>query len=68
MEPKVVVPATVEGDWIRTDLAGSGSWDGLLSKYPKAELTPEGQAFLANLPGRGGGGAGTNQGRRCCSY
>ncbi len=37
-----------EGDWVRTDRAGSGSWDGLTSKFQKAVLTPEGARIVAN--------------------
>ena len=46
---------SVEGDWVRTDLNGVGSFDGLGNPLPKPELTPAGQAMAA---GRGRGGRG----------
>lgn len=48
---------SVEGDWVRTDLSGSGSFDGLGGSLPQAQLTPEGKA-LAGRGGRGGRGRG----------
>jgi hypothetical protein len=50
--PPSVLPSTTEGDWIRVDTSGSGSWDGLLAKYPKAELTDTGKKLLDSLPAR----------------
>ena len=41
----------LEGDWVRLDVDGSGSFGGLTSKFTPAELTPEAAA-------RGGGGRG----------
>jgi hypothetical protein len=43
-----------EGDWVRTDLTGVGSFDGLGGSIPKPELTPAG----AGMSGRGRGGRG----------
>lgn len=43
----------LEGDWVRTDLTGSGDFGGLTNKFEKAELTPEGTAMAAG-GGRGG--------------
>jgi len=37
----------LEGDWVRTDSSGSGSFDGLSSKFQKAVLTPEGARIVA---------------------
>src|SRR5580658_2423463 len=51
-------PPVVEGDWVRTDTNGSGSFDHLLSTYKQASLTPEGQAMMAAGGGRGGRGGG----------
>jgi hypothetical protein len=50
-------PPVAEGDWVRTDTNGSGSFDHLLSTYKQASLTPEGQAMMA-AGGRGGRGGG----------
>ena len=44
----------IEGDWVRTDPEGSGSFGGLAANFPQAVLTPEAQAGR----GRGGGGRG----------
>ena len=41
----------LEGDWVRLDLAGSGTFGGLTSKFTPAALTPE-----AAARGRAGGG------------
>jgi len=38
----------IEGDWVRTDSGGSGSFGGLSDKFKKAELTPAGQGTVAN--------------------
>jgi len=51
----------LEGDWVRLDLAGSGSFGGLTSKFAPAELTPEAAARAGG--GRGGGGRGAAGGR-----
>lgn len=53
-------PPVVEGDWVRTDTNGSGSFDNLLKTYKQASLTPEGQAMMAagGRGGRGGRGGG----------
>lgn len=37
----------IEGDWVRTDSGGSGSFGGLSDKFKKAELTPAGESMLA---------------------
>jgi hypothetical protein len=59
--PRVVAQAAaqqpdlrVEGDWVRTDPEGSGSFDGLGAQFPKAELLPGVQ--MAGGGGRGGRG------------
>lgn len=44
----------LEGSWLRTDLEGSGAYDGLTKKFTPAVLTPEGQAALSRA-GRGRG-------------
>ena len=53
-------PPVVEGDWVRTDTNGSGSFDNLTKSFKPAVLTPEGQAMMAagGRGGRGGGGRG----------
>lgn len=38
----------IEGDWVRTDLAGSGSFGGLSDKFKTAQLTPAGERMLAS--------------------
>jgi hypothetical protein len=38
----------LEGDWIRTDLSGSGSFGGLSDKFEKAVLTPAGMGMVAS--------------------
>lgn len=53
----------VEGDWVRTDLEGSGSFGGLNSNIEKAQLTPEGASMLANMGGRGPRGAAFTENR-----
>lgn len=50
----------VEGDWVRTDPAGSGSWDALTRNFTPASLTPAGAAMAAG-GGRGGRGGGAPQ-------
>lgn len=50
---------SLEGDWVRTDTSGSGSFDGLSSKFQKAELTPEGARIVANYHPRPRGPAYT---------
>ncbi len=50
-------PPTVEGDWVRTDPIGSGSWDALTKTFTPASLTPQGAALMA-AGGRGGRGGG----------
>lgn len=45
---------SVEGDWVRTDLNGSGDFGGLNANVAKAQLTPDGEA-IANRAGRGRG-------------
>jgi hypothetical protein len=54
------VPPTVEGDWVRTDPIGSGSWDALTKTFKQAVLTPEGAALMqaGGRGGRGGRGGG----------
>jgi hypothetical protein len=44
----------LEGSWVRTDLEGSGAYEGLTKKFTQAVLTPEGQLGLS----RGGRGRG----------
>ena len=52
-------PPVVEGDWVRTDTHGSGSFDGLTSSFTPASLTPEAKALVGSgRGGRGGGGRG----------
>jgi hypothetical protein len=46
---------SVEGDWVRTDMNESGSFDGLNSKIAPPQLTPAGQALAAGRGGRGRG-------------
>jgi len=38
----------IEGDWVRTDSGGSGSFGGLSDKFKKAQLTPAGGNMVAN--------------------
>src|SRR5512138_3866083 len=43
-------PAAVpdlEGGWVRVDVDGSGSFNGLAAKFPRAALTPAAQAAVA---------------------
>jgi hypothetical protein len=47
---------SVEGDWVRTDLAGSGNFGGLGGDIAPAELTAAGKA-MTSRGGRGGRGA-----------
>ncbi len=56
-------PPVVEGDWVRTDTNGSGSFDGLTKTYKPASLTPAAQALMANGGGRGGRGGGGRGGQ-----
>ena len=51
----------IEGHWVRTDPAGSGSFGGLTSRFAAAQLTPE-AAAVANRGG-GPGRAGAAEGR-----
>lgn len=53
----------IEGDWVRTDPDGSGSFGGLASKFAPAVLTPEGMAARGGGAGRGGRGGGPAGGR-----
>ena len=51
----------IEGHWVRTDPAGSGSFGGLNDQFTPAQLTPEATAAAGRRgggPGRGGGPAG----------
>ena len=49
----------IEGHWVRADTAGSGSFGGLASSLPQAQLTPEAlAASRAGGPGRGAGAGG----------
>jgi len=52
-----ILPPTAEGDWVRTDTHGSGSWDQLLNGYTPASIKPEYTAKAA-AGGRGGRGGG----------
>jgi hypothetical protein len=54
-------PPSVEGDWVRTDPIGSGSWDALTKTFTPAVLTPEGAALM-QAGGRGGRGGGRGGG------
>jgi hypothetical protein len=56
-----VLPPTVEGDWVRTDTHGSGSYGGLLLGYPQASIKPEYAALARG--GRGGRGGGPTDGQ-----
>jgi hypothetical protein len=49
-KPKVVLPPSVEGDWVRTDEIGVGSYGGFENKWPKASLTPAGVALANSFP------------------
>jgi hypothetical protein len=42
----------LEGDWVRTDLSGSGSFGGLSDKFEKAALTPAGAHMASSNPQR----------------
>jgi hypothetical protein len=53
---KIVLPPTVEGDWVRTDEVGAGNYQVLTGKYPKAMLTAAGERLLATPGGPGGPG------------
>lgn len=56
-QPDNSVPTRrLEGGWVRLDLAGSGSFGGLASKFTPADLTPE--AAARGAAGRGGAGRG----------
>lgn len=59
-----VLPPTVEGDWVRTDTHGSGSFDGLLRTYTPASLTPEYAGRAGGRGGRGGRGGGRGGGQQ----
>ncbi|HVY93200.1 MAG TPA: hypothetical protein VHA14_10640 [Bryobacteraceae bacterium] len=62
LDVPAVLPPTVEGDWVRTDTHGSGSFDGLLKTYTQASLTPQ---YVGRGGGRGGrGGPGGRGGGR----
>lgn len=51
----VEVNRRIEGDWVRLDTSGSGSFDGLASKFQKAKLTPAGAKMVADFhPGSRG--------------
>lgn len=39
----------IEGDWLRIDTSGSETFDGLSSKFQKAELTPAGAKMVADF-------------------
>src|SRR3954453_1320740 len=62
--PSTTPSLRIEGDWVRTDPEGSGSFDGLAAQFPPAELTAAGvEARGAAGGGRGGrGGAGARGG------
>src|SRR4051812_11468579 len=50
----------VEGDYVRNDVEGSGSFDGLAAQFPKAELLPGVQPMgrgRGPAPAAGPGGA-----------
>jgi hypothetical protein len=44
--PSALVP-DLEGGWVRVDVDGSGSFNGLAAKFPRAVLTPAAQAAVA---------------------
>ncbi|MEQ1945739.1 MAG: hypothetical protein ABL995_01020 [Bryobacteraceae bacterium] len=50
--PAVVLPPTVEGDWVRTDENHSGSFGELTSSYKQAELTELGKTMLSRMAAR----------------
>ena len=56
----------IEGDWVRLDLAGAGSFGGLGAQIPAAELSAEGRAMVPARGARGGanGPAPAAQGAR----
>jgi hypothetical protein len=43
VQPKVVLPPTVEGDWVRTDEVGVSTYHNLDASYGEADLTQEGK-------------------------
>lgn len=45
------IPDLTDG-FVRVDIAGSGGFDGLTSYIEPAQLTPQAQEIVANLPGR----------------
>jgi hypothetical protein len=45
----------IEGHWVRTDPAGSGSFGGLADQVPPAQLTPGAAGARGGGPGRSGG-------------
>lgn len=47
--PKVVLPPTVEGDWVRTDLIGVGEYAGFELHMPKPVFTPEGEQLISKM-------------------
>ena len=57
--PATASDRRIEGHWVRTDPAGSGSFGGLTSTFTPAQLTPAavatGAAGRSGGPGRGGG-------------
>jgi hypothetical protein len=42
----------LEGGWVRLDVDGSGSFNGLAAKFPRAVLTPAAQTAVAELAKR----------------
>jgi len=52
----------LEGDWVRLDVAGSGSFGGLASKFTPASLLPD--VAARGGAGRGGAGRGGARGAR----
>ena len=45
--PGTAAVPDLEGGWVRIDIDGSGSFNGLAAKFPRAVLTPAAQAAVA---------------------
>jgi len=59
-QPTPATAARLEGDWVRIDPDGAGSFGGLGASIPPAQLLPGASAAA----GRGGGGRGGGRGGR----
>ena len=53
--PSAPINRRIEGSWVRTDPAGSGSFGGLTSQFTPALLTPAAAAGRSAGPGRAAG-------------